>query len=219
MAIIYLVRHGQTEHNANDIIQGQINSPLTPLGLEQAEISAERLKDIDFTTCYHSPLGRTTQTAQVILKYHDIPTFPCPELMEINMGVLEGEINDHTVHGEEFENFTLYPHKYTVPVKDAETYQQLTQRVYNCCQNIADNHGADEKILIVSHGGPLRSLLNPLIDKPLDGFWFNPDIPPASISIVRWEKAGKPQLISFAGTPAAEMKYDPTEPHGFIRPN
>ena len=219
MPKLYLIRHGQTEHNANEIIQGQIDSPLTRLGQEQVELTAEKLKDINFTACYHSPLGRTTSTAREILQYHHIPVYPRDGLMEINMGRLEGAINDHRIHGEEFENFAVYPHKYTTPVPEGETYKSLTNRVYNCIREIAEKYRQDENILIVTHGGPLRSLLNPLISKPLSGFWFDPDIPPASISIVRWEKGGEPELISFAGTDKDKINYDPDKPHGVVRPN
>ena len=140
MAILYLIRHGETEHNANHIIQGQIDSPLTDLGKKQTKETANRLKDVNFAACYYSPLGRTTQTAQVILKEHDITVQAKNDLMEFNMGILEGKTNDHTLHGEEFENFAIFPHKYTTPVKDAETYDSLTDRVFNCCKNIAASH-------------------------------------------------------------------------------
>ena len=219
MPRLYLIRHGQTEHNANDIIQGQIDSPLTSLGQQQVKKTAEALRDISFTACYHSPLGRTTSTAREILKYHHVPVYPRDGLMEINMGSLEGEVNDHRIHGEEFENFSIYPHKYNVPVPEGETYESLTNRVYSCIREIAGKYQPEDNILIVTHGGPLRSLLNPLINKPLSGFWFEPDITPASISIVRWEKGGKPELISFAGTDKDKITYDPDKPHGMIRPN
>ena len=219
MAIIYFVRHGQTEHNANHIIQGQIDSQLTELGKSQAEQTSKELKDIEFTSCYYSPLGRTTSTAHILLKHHNIEAHPKNDLMEFNMGILEGEINDHTIHGEEFENFAIYPHKYTTPVESGETYKDLAERVFNCCKDIVSNHAPDEKILIVSHGGPIRAILNPLINKPLSEFWLAPDVTPASISIVKWDKNTNPELITLAGTNKVDISYDNSRSDKFIRPN
>lgn len=219
MAILYIVRHGETEHNANGIIQGQINSPLTANGRTQANNAAEKLKDIEFSTCYHSPLGRTTETAQTILEHHNITVHPKNDLMEFNMGILEGEINDHTLHGEEFENFAKYPHRYDTPVENGETYAELTKRFYTCCKEIVSKHEDDENILIVSHGGAIRTLLNPLIGKPLSEFWLSPNVTPASISIVKWDKNDSPELITFADIHKDEISYDNSTEIDFIQPN
>ncbi len=219
MPTLYLVRHGETEHNLNHIIQGQIDSPLTELGKTQAEQTSNELKDIPFSACYYSPLGRTTKTAEIILKHHNIPAYADRNLMEFDMGVLEGEVNDHTLHGLEFKNFAIAPHKYITPVKNGETYESLTERVYNCCYNISNAHSDDEKILIVSHGGPLRSLLNPLINKPRSEFWLAPDVTPASVSIIKWHKGSELKLVTFAGTPKEAIEFDNSQQLNMVRPN
>ncbi len=221
MAILYFVRHGQTEHNANHIIQGQIDSSLTELGIAQAVEAAEKLKNTTFAACYHSPLGRTTTTAQTILQHHDIPVYIKPELMEFNMGILEGKINDHTIHGEAFENFAKFPDRYTTPIENGETYTTLTKRVQNCCREIAASHAPEANVLIVTHGGPIRSIVNPLINKPLRAFWLDPDVTPASISMVRWDKDSAPELLTFAdiAREAITYNFEDLDQTSIIRPN
>lgn len=67
---IWLLRHGQTHWNAEQRIQGQLESPLTPLGVEQAQQQARFMPAIlaRKPACYVSPLGRAQQTAQIALK-------------------------------------------------------------------------------------------------------------------------------------------------------
>src|SRR6185295_17267686 len=55
---VLLIRHGETLWNQQGRMQGQNDSPLTPLGLEQARQLGRRLKDVTFTTLYSSDLGR-----------------------------------------------------------------------------------------------------------------------------------------------------------------
>ena len=199
MSLLYLVRHGQTEYNANKIVQGHCDSPLTDLGVKQVKETAAKLKDIEFSICYHSPLGRTVKTSELILEHRDITKIPKDNLKEINLGTLEGKNFFDVKYATEFELFWRYPEKYTAESNNGETYDALEKRIYECCKEIAGNHGKDESILIVSHGAAIRSFLNPLINKPRNSFWSEPDVSPASISIVEWNPDSKPKLISYAG--------------------
>ena len=67
--MIYFVRHGQTDDNKNGIAQG--NKPLNETGISQAKETAEMLKNLRFDICYCSPLERTKQTMQEIVKFHE----------------------------------------------------------------------------------------------------------------------------------------------------
>lgn len=71
------VRHGQSEFNvrfaATRQDPGIPDAPLTPLGREQAEEAAERLKGHDFKVLISSPYTRAIQTAQIINKVLDLP--------------------------------------------------------------------------------------------------------------------------------------------------
>ena len=64
--VIYLVRHGQTVHNRDYIVSGQVNPPLTRPGVEQARAVAEKLSDIHFDHIYASDLERAIRTAEII---------------------------------------------------------------------------------------------------------------------------------------------------------
>jgi len=94
--MIYLVRHGRTEFNAEGRFQGHLDSPLTPLGVAQAERYGQLLGDLigepSAWMLVASPLGRTVHTAEIIAGVLGLPLdFPRdPRLAEIGMGIWDG---------------------------------------------------------------------------------------------------------------------------------
>jgi len=72
---IFIVRHGQDEDNANGILNGHRNKPLTTLGRDQAEIIGQKLKGEEIDIVFASPLARAFETAEII---SDIAGFPQP---------------------------------------------------------------------------------------------------------------------------------------------
>jgi probable phosphoglycerate mutase len=94
--MIYLIRHGQTEFNREDRVQGRVDSPLTELGAEQASAMGERLRDIvreepgDWAL-QTSPLGRARQTAAIIAAIAGLPEPGVDaRLIEVGYGDFEG---------------------------------------------------------------------------------------------------------------------------------
>ncbi len=65
---IYLARHGETDWNKNGKIMGQTDIPLNEVGLGQAKQLSEKLKDVEFSVCYSSPLRRAHTTAEIITR-------------------------------------------------------------------------------------------------------------------------------------------------------
>ncbi len=89
----YLMRHGQTLFNLRRKIQGASDSPLTELGIEQAKIAGEYLKDIDFDHYYSSTAERASDTLELAVG-HDIEYTRLKGLKEMNFGIFEGESED-----------------------------------------------------------------------------------------------------------------------------
>lgn len=87
---IWLLRHGQTEWNAQRRLQGQLESPLTPLGVEQAHRQAALMGDILALDpdCFCSPLGRAQQTAKIALDGAAYKTDN--RLAEVQCGIWQG---------------------------------------------------------------------------------------------------------------------------------
>ena len=86
--MIYIIRHGQTDLNQRQILQGRSNYPLNEDGLEQARTAAGRLANIHFEHVYSSPLLRALQTARIIAP--DSVSFIDDRLIEMDYGPYEG---------------------------------------------------------------------------------------------------------------------------------
>ena len=93
MKRLYLVRHGQTEFNVKKLVQGRCNSPLTELGVKQAEYAGAWLCEhgVRPDRIVSSPLGRAMQTADVLarsLGFSD-DVEPCEGIIERSYGSFE----------------------------------------------------------------------------------------------------------------------------------
>ncbi|MFR7669932.1 MAG: histidine phosphatase family protein [Collinsella sp.] len=94
MADLYLVRHGQTELNVQNILQGGHDSPLTARGREQALATraAFEARGVTFDRVYSSPLGRARHTAELIAG-EGCSIELVDDLREWHLGSLEGTSN------------------------------------------------------------------------------------------------------------------------------
>lgn len=89
MLQVYLVRHGETQWNAERRIQGQSDSPLTAHGERQAWQVGERARTLGITHIITSDLGRTRRTAEIIAEACGCSVIADARLRELDMGVLE----------------------------------------------------------------------------------------------------------------------------------
>ena len=96
MTTLILVRHGESEWNRAGRIQGQVNSPLTDLGINQAEAIRDYLSGIVLNQqleIYTSPLDRALQTAEIIAQGIDYPSRKIiieERLNDFNLGEISG---------------------------------------------------------------------------------------------------------------------------------
>ena len=96
MTTLILVRHGESEWNRAGRIQGQINSPLTDLGINQAKAIREYLSGILLNQqleIYTSPLDRALQTAEIIAQGIEYPSSKIiieERLNDFNLGEISG---------------------------------------------------------------------------------------------------------------------------------
>jgi len=86
MTRIVLVRHGRTEWNKDRIFRGTADVPLDEQGRKEAACAAEWLKEETFHAAYCSPLSRTVETAEIILKPHGIHVQHHAGVLDLNYG-------------------------------------------------------------------------------------------------------------------------------------
>jgi len=116
--LIYVLRHGITQWNKLKKVQGAMDIPLAPEGIELAKRTGEALKDVPFDICFTSPLARAKQTAHYVLGNRQIPVIEDKRIQEIDFGVLEGsrfKDEQGKIISHEMEIFFEEPQKFERP--------------------------------------------------------------------------------------------------------
>ncbi len=148
---IYLVRHGQTDYNLNDLIQGWSDIELNENGIRQSIELGEKLKDIKFDTIYTSDLKRAIQTSKIINEINKFKSLIILDnrLREQNMGDWEGKKSSVIINQnkEFFIKVRENPFLYNPP--NGETFLQVFSRVKAFLDDLENRNY--ENILIVGH--------------------------------------------------------------------
>lgn len=150
MTIILLARHGETDWNAERRVQGHTDRPLNDRGHAQARELAEELAGERIDVVYASDLSRALETARAVGGPRGLRIVPRPELRERDFGTWEGLLDT--------EILERFPEARTGAWGDAETREELAERILAALLGIAEQH-PDGHVLVVSHGGPLRAVL------------------------------------------------------------
>lgn len=90
MTTIYLVRHGETNWNAEKRMQGQTDIPLNDKGEQQATLCGAALKPEDYDVVISSQLQRAKRTAEIINQYLGLPFEVMEDFAERHFGDAEG---------------------------------------------------------------------------------------------------------------------------------
>jgi broad specificity phosphatase PhoE len=150
MTSLYLVRHGETDWNAQRRIQGSTDIPLNDTGRAQAETTGALLARRDWDGIFSSPLSRAYETASIIAREVGLePPQPVAALVERNYGDAEG------LNWEQVES--RFPGDSPVPGR--ETHAEVAARVVPALVELAASRPG-QSLIVVSHGGVIRSVLN-----------------------------------------------------------
>lgn len=164
---IYIVRHGQTDWNAQKKLQGYTDIPLNEQGKRQASQLQEKFADIDFIKVFSSDLIRARVTAEIILGSKKSNIIETPLLRERFMGIWEGrlvsELESHMKQMFDLDNLTQKEYLSVKWDDTAESYADVYQRIQTLIRSIAISPSeSNDPILFASHGGVLRAILSHL---------------------------------------------------------
>jgi probable phosphoglycerate mutase len=183
---IYLLRHGETVWNRAGRLQGQIDVPLTRLGMAQADAMGRTLKTILGTTPDHfiaSPLGRTRQTASIVAEHLSIAFDDIemdPRLMEITLGDFDGAPGWDWIDAKlsDQDRARYHADRWNFRYPNGECSQDVQDRVLPVLQEVFARGGTS---IIVAHG-VVNKILRGLhlnlsrkdvfaLDRPQDAFF------------------------------------------------
>ena len=181
---IILVRHGQTDWNVKDLLQGRTDIELNENGNRQTIETANKLIDIKIDAIYVSPLKRTLDTANQINKTRNLKLNIDNRLIERGFGNYEGKSK---VEFKKYWDFEL-----NMSDNGVEGIQDLFERVYLLLKELNEKYNENQTVLLVTHNGvnlAVSSILNGMKDnifeynlKPCEYIVFN------NINFKKWEE-------------------------------
>ena len=155
---IIFIRHGETEWNSQQRMQGHSNSDLSSVGQAQIQALGQWMKNVPFNQIYSSDSLRAKQTAEAITQFSGHEMKIDLRLREKNLGVFEGLTSEEARerHPEVFRLFKTAGSKYVID--EGESTQQLQDRALEIVEEIRFKH-PEERVLLVTHGGFIRVVM------------------------------------------------------------
>lgn len=174
--MIYIIRHGETDANAQGLLQGQVDFSLNENGVLLAELTGKGMADIKFDFAYSSPLKRAKETARLVLDNsgnNDVVVKEDERIQEICFGEWEGKMfkgSKCELPADQVALMFSNPFAFDRAPK-GESFRELCIRTQDFLKELASCKNLENKnILVATHGCALRSMLNFLYDDKED-FW------------------------------------------------
>lgn len=161
--MIYIIRHGKTELNKSNVLQGRSNYPLNDEGIKQAEEAAQILKNVTFDYVFSSPLIRAIRTAEIVVP--NVSIQKDERLIEMDYGPYEGtDLNNPSPEIRKF--FSDFVHN-----EAPEGMEQLSSVVDRAGNFIEDIRNMSGNILISTHAIAMKGLLEYLTPDSNGSYW------------------------------------------------
>ncbi len=152
---VLLVRHGETDDNAADRLQGRADTPLNDRGREQSRALARALRDEGLRALYTSPLRRARETALIVAGELGLDAVIDERLVEVDTGEWTGWRVADVVAADAggFARWRAADPSFRFPA--GESVAEQSARV---AAALADVARGPLPALVVAHGGSLRSV-------------------------------------------------------------
>jgi broad specificity phosphatase PhoE len=158
--VLHLVRHGESEWNAERRVQGQtMHVGLTQLGRQQAHDVGDVLTDYPITAVLSSDQARAMQTAEIIADLLGMSPRSEPRLREMSLGALEGLSIEEAVRrtdGADWTDPDGHP-------EGGESVRDVHTRITDLARELCRDNG---EYVLVSHGDAIRIALAALAGLP-----------------------------------------------------
>ena len=168
MARWLLVRHGETEWNAERRIQGHRDIGLSSVGYRQAQLLASRLTEPRLEAIYSSDLSRARETANAIAAGRDVEVIARPGLRERDYGRWQGLTLDEARarDPEDYARWRSGDDQFRPP--GGEKASDVVTRVSRLAAELRETHAGEGTVLLAGHGGSLLCLLVAVLDLPVE---------------------------------------------------
>jgi 2,3-bisphosphoglycerate-dependent phosphoglycerate mutase len=181
-----IVRHGETDWNAQRRIQGQTDIPLNDNGRQQALATAQGLAEQSFAAIYSSDLQRAHDTAAAAATVLGLPVQTEPGLRERHYGDFQGLTQDEIKARADYERYISRDTSFAFG--NGESLASFAERIKNTLNELAQRH-VGENVLVFAHGGVLDIIYRIATHRPLETARDFP-IPNAALN---WVEIGNPE--------------------------
>jgi broad specificity phosphatase PhoE len=170
MTYIYLVRHGQTAWNKEEIFRGRTDIPLDETGLKQAELVGQYFKGMEIHAIYSSALSRAWETAQKIARFHDLKVQSLPGIIDMSFGNWEGRPHQEIRENdrETYRQWVETPHLVRLP--GGESLDDVRKRAIAAIEEVIRNH-PEKTLVLVSHRVICKVLICAILGLDNSHFW------------------------------------------------
>jgi 2,3-bisphosphoglycerate-dependent phosphoglycerate mutase len=164
LAILVLIRHGQSLWNAENRFTGWTDIDLSKKGENEARDAGEKLENVAFDVVHTSALMRAQRTAEIIIKHNkksqDIPTYKDERLNERHYGSLQGLNKTETAEKYGAEQVHIWRRSFDISPPDGESLKMTAERTLPYFKEDVLKHLNEGKnVLISAHGNSLRSIV------------------------------------------------------------
>lgn len=170
MGVIFLIRHGETEWNKEEIFRGTVDVPLNSTGTEQARRICQALCDRGIELVLSSPLRRAVETARPLAERLRIPVTVVNQFADMNYGewqtLSRSEVEER--YPELYSRWAKTPHEVAFPGGDRVV--DVFWRAWRAFRRIALEN-RDKKIAVVSHRVITKLILCGVLGIGPEGFW------------------------------------------------
>ena len=173
---VVIIRHGQSQGNAQGRFGGHTDTPLSPRGRKQAQATARALASEKFSAIYSSDLPRAIETASPLAKLVGVPLETSDGLRERSVGVMEGLTFEEAAeqHPEQYQ--ALLRRDFEHVLAGGESYRQTLDRASRQLDEAIEQHKGG-RIALFAHTGTICILILHLM-----GALDAPDLKPVWIA-------------------------------------
>lgn len=169
MLNVYLLRHGETQYNAEgNKYCGRTDIDLTEKGVQQAELVRAQLEGMSFDAVYSSPLLRAKRTAQLASGIQEVTIDE--RLIEVDFGIWEGYTKEQFIpaNPDLWESWKADPY-HNRAGENGESGEYILSRLNSFYNDLVQKH-PNGNVLVVGHNGINRLFLAHKLGMPLKNY-------------------------------------------------
>jgi broad specificity phosphatase PhoE len=170
MTTIYLIRHGQTDWNKEEIFRGRADVPLNDRGRDEAWALSRYLEGVSVDACYSSPLGRARETAEIVARPHSVDVNIDDGIIDVDYGEWQGfsEAKVRKNYAETYQRWHERPHHIKFP--GGESLSAVRKRALPSLEVIRAGY-PDGVVFVVAHRVVTKVVMCAVLGLGNAAFW------------------------------------------------